>query len=96
MFLMQISKIKRKVYLLKENFNVAKFKYELKVSHDVKKEQCISLKKTAQFSPEELLGFYRCVPLAALASNCFYDKIQCICCALLPNNANRSGDVAYS
>ena len=42
MFLMQISKIKRKIYLLKEqntnNFDVqkiwAKFKYECKTSHD--------------------------------------------------------------
>ena len=57
MFLMQISKIKRKIYLLKEqntnDFNVA-------------------------------------------GKNCFCDKIQCICFTLLPNNANKSGDVAYS
>ena len=48
------------------------------------------------FSPEELQAFCYCAPLVALASNCFYDKIPCICFAPLPNNVNKSDDVAYS
>ena len=51
------------------------------------------------FSPEELQAFCYCAPLVALASNYFYDNILCIACicfAPLPNNVNKSDDVAYS
>ena len=54
------------------------------------------IRSVSLFSPEELQVFCHFAPLVALASNCFYDKIPCICFAPLPNNVNKSDDVAYS
>ena len=83
---------------------IIKYKYKCKTSlvkglkiviYKFKSKSVSSWRQYNSLFSTVLFTIYQSI-MVALASNCFYDKIPCTCFAPLPNNVNKSGDVAYS